>query len=241
MKFLILFTLALAFSCKKQNDILGKSKPAFRFDAFSTNYNESETFQRRKELLHLVYSHLINDEANKLFSQDQLQEIVVPHKTSLDHDENFAKLIVSYKDREELYYIPEESTQEWLLNNLNIKRDQAYQAVFFGVKFKRNQTSYLVITKKDEVLSNEIYFQSKTLSFDKITSFKLEQITKFQNVKVNVVPYKNIFEWKEFANRQVQPGKCFVLRRLNPIGEGGGGGEIFLSLVLVNIKYLSQF
>jgi len=226
MKFVILLTLAFTFSCKKQNAIIGKPKPAFRFDAYSINYNEKETFERRKELLHLVYSHLINDESSKLFAEDHLQEIKIAHKSSVAHDENFAKLIVSYKDKEELYYIPEESSPDWLLSNLNIKRDPAYQAIFLGGKFKKNQMSYLVITKKDEVMANEIYFQSKTLSFDKIANFKLEQITKFQNVKIKLNPYKTAFELKEFTNRQVQPGKCFVLRRVNRVGEGGGGGDL---------------
>lgn len=222
MKLLIILMLSLTFSCKKQNDIAGKAKPAFRFDAFSVNYNDKETLERRKELLHLVYSHLINDEGNKLFANDRLQDISVQHITSIDHDENFAKLIVSYKDKEELYYIPEESSQDWLLNNLGIKRDQAHQAIFIGSKFKKNQTSFLIITKKDEVLSNEIYFQSRTLNFDKVTNFKLEQITKFQKVKIKIKPFKTVFELKEFTNQQRQPGKCFVMRRVVRGGEGGG-------------------
>lgn len=222
MKIFLILLLALTYSCKKQNDIIGKPKPAFRFDAYSTNFDEKETFERRKELLHLIYSHLINDESSKLIAEDQLQDIKVTHKTSITHDENFAKLVVSYKDKEELYYIPEESTPEWLLSNLNIKRDQAYEAVFLGGKFKRNQTTYLVITKKDEVMANELYFQSKTLNFEKVTSFKLEQLTKFQKVQIKINPYRTVFELKEFTNRQVQPGKCFVMRRVVRGSEGGG-------------------
>lgn len=226
MKFLILLLILLSISCKKQNSFQGKAKPVFRLDSFSTNYNEKETYFRRKELLHLVYSKLVNDDANKLFSIEKLSEININHKTSIEHDLNYARLVVSYPDHEELFYIPIESTKDWLLNNLNLKRSNSFQPIFIGANFQKNETSYLLITNKEEVLANEIHFQNKELHFENVTKINLEQISKFQSLNLKLSAVKNQLVLKESKGRQVFPGKCFVPRRVVIGGEGGGGRDI---------------
>jgi hypothetical protein len=151
---LLLLTIAV-FSCKHSNPTSGKINLPFDTRAFSVNNFALDGSATRKKLLHEVYitkKNLPQNESDKIVSSEQ-EDI----KDDINYNKNFAKLIISYSDREELFYIPDGLKKEDIFTTLSLKLNKEKKWIWKS-ELKKGQTAYLIEASPREVLLNEANF-----------------------------------------------------------------------------------
>lgn len=172
---LLLLSFSLIVSCKKSDQISHKINLPFDARPFSVNNTSFNESTLRKKLLHAIYM------AQKVSEQADADKIVPEDFEDINDDVNynynFSKLIVSYADREELYYIPEGINKNDLLSALSLKLESGKSWVWKS-DIKKRQTAYLIETSSTEVLVNEKLFSSTvTNSLSEIYPFQIIEIS----------------------------------------------------------------
>jgi hypothetical protein len=178
--FLILSILLTLSACHPGNQITGESKPEFLLRPYSTNNVRLDRIERRKILNHAIFLKL----THKPVSLDLPQEF--KEFDGKNYEKHFAKLIVSYANREEVYYVPEESNHEWLLENLHIERNTSNNYIWINKKLSKGKTSFLISTNKEEILKNEVNFIKKDSIVETMSELHLSNISQFQKVSYNI-------------------------------------------------------
>jgi hypothetical protein len=155
---IILFLLLLQIvACKNaiQKTEAGPASMLFDSRAYSVNKLTTTGSSLRRKLLHQIYlshSNAILDEKAKITDSDSFEI-----KEDVNFNQNFSKLIISYSDREELFYIPETFSKESLNSMLNLKLESGKSWVWKS-DLKTGKTAYLVEVSIEEILENEKKF-----------------------------------------------------------------------------------
>lgn len=113
---LIILSLAALVSCGKKSNDLGSTVAASAFEqkSFLTiPHEENKSIIRSKLLNSLVeqtFPALIDNPENKIQKNDELKNYEISEKdlrNYQDKEKVFSKVIVSYQDREEIYFVPD--------------------------------------------------------------------------------------------------------------------------------------
>jgi hypothetical protein len=127
----------------------------FEARSFSTNNFSNNISSLRKKLLHEIYTTM---KSEKVIDSDKIIESDFENiKDDTNYNNNFAKLIVSYFDHEELFYLPEGTRQADVVSILNLKLAKNKTWVWKSELVKA-QTAYLIEANANEILKNEIEF-----------------------------------------------------------------------------------
>lgn len=192
---LFLLTFSLVVSCKKSPQTSHKINLPFDARPFSINNTSFNESILRKKLLHAIYiaqKVSVQADADKIVPED-LEDI----HDDVNYNYNFSKLIVSYADREELYYIPEGIDKKDLLSALSLKLESGKSWVWKS-DIKKRQTAYLIETSSTEVLVNEKLFSSTVTN-------SLSEIYPFQTIEISLQVSKSIPIFTSVAKRSRFP------------------------------------
>ena len=148
----------------------------FESRAFSVHDLSNNSSVLRMKLLHEIF---MSKKELKLKEEEKISEHDLANiKDDKEFNLNFSKLIVSYADKEELYYIPEGSKKDNIIALLNLPENPDKSWVWKS-DIKKGQTVYLVEVNAEEVLENEKKFSIS------ITN-SLKQIYPFQDIELSL-------------------------------------------------------
>lgn len=126
---LIILSLAVLVSCGKKSNNLGSSvvMDAFEQKSFITiPHEENKSLIRSKLLNSLVeqtFPALVENPSSKIQNNDELKNYEMPEKdlkNYQDKERGYNKVIVSYQDREEVYFVPERALVANLISDLEL-------------------------------------------------------------------------------------------------------------------------
>jgi hypothetical protein len=214
------FSLALLISltaCHSTNQTTGKKSIPFDPRPFESHSFLEGSSKLRNKLLHQVYlskKNLAGEFENEITNNDYSDL-----KLSSDYQHNFSTLIVSYKDKEEVFYIPENTKKEEIVNKLKLDTFEGDNWIWKS-EIKRGGIVYLIITSPSEVLENEKNFKYSLTD-------KLETIYPYQRVESSTEVYESNPEIKVISatvkihgcRNSEAPELCFCnYTRLVPTG-----------------------
>lgn len=180
-KFYLFSFLLLAISCKKST--LTNSQVALPFEghAYSVNNFTGAPSSLRKKLLHEIYLKKKESEVEttaKIVEAD-FEDI----KDNANYNKNFLKLIISYSQSEELFYIPNGYSKAEVFLALGLENSKNKSWVWKN-ELQKDQTTYLIETSPQEVLNNEKYFE-------KYQTNTLSEIYPFQEVEISLQVFES--------------------------------------------------
>jgi hypothetical protein len=226
MKSTLLFLVLLELSaCKNVNQTAGPVKLPFDSRPYTVNSLTSTGSSLRKKLLHEVYlsQRESMDKNVEQVSEKDLEAI----KDDSNLNNNFAKLIVSYADKEELFYIPEGIKKEEVVSLLSLRLEQGKSWIWKSNLLKA-KTSYLIEASSQEVLENE-------KSFSTMTTSKLEMVYPFQVVEISLQVSMATPTFREeyfsacgitFSVNEIRGNKRGEMSRIIPSGDYSSFGSI---------------
>ena len=174
----ILFLFSVLVSCKTSNHNKTESKDSILFDAraFSVHDSPDGPSTLRKKLLHQIYLAKVE---TKSLESDQVTDVDLKDlKDNKNYNNNLSKLVISYSNKDELYYIPKNISKEVILNTITIRQDLAKVIVWKSFSQEGN-IEYVVETNSEEVLENEKEFSIRSTG-------ALDLIYPYQNIEVSL-------------------------------------------------------
>lgn len=230
----LLFSFSLVVSCKNSPQSSRAINLPFDARPFSVNNTSLNESPLRKKLLHEIY--LIQKAAKTADTARIISEDLEDIKDDVNYNKNFSKLIVSFADREELYYIPEGVSKQDLLPALSLKLESGKSWIWKS-NIKKGQTVYLIEASPTEVLANEKLFSTATTS-------SLDTIYPFQTVEISLQVLIATPAFTTQSSIAVEPScspgktRCFChysrsvptggMSSYTPIGKNNVEGSIFL-------------
>ncbi len=199
VSFLILFS-----ACGKKNTTstdLRVRKNFYNPSAYLTiSHHLEDSILRRKLLNSILDSRievnpkqveksLITDEDEFKFSGDKnlFSNYNLEEYKSLS--ENSAKLIVSFEDRLEIYFLPSGILREKVITDLHLEASEQrhFDWIQSDVEFlTKGKIYYLVSSKKTDLLDNDIYFHNQFLALGESFNEKIFTFSKNQVIELNL-------------------------------------------------------
>lgn len=177
----IILSLALLASCGKKVNDLGSNQAmsAFEQKSFVVIPHEENNSVIRNKLLNMVVeesfpSKILNPE-NEIKNNDELQGFSMSEKDLVNYKNknmSLAKIIVSYVDREEVYFLPERVLLSNLIKELEVTAgtDRAFKLINSGVdKTYTGGSFYLVSLNHEDLMKNDQkFFESSVTSLKSV-------------------------------------------------------------------------
>jgi hypothetical protein len=191
MKFGLMFFLLLTISCK--NSTLPTSQTTLPFDGhpFSVNNFSGTPSGLRKKLLHEIYlkKKVIQQLESEKVTDEDLEDI----RFDSNYNKNFKKLIISYPNSEELFYIPNRFTKDEIFLALGmVSRKNKFWV--WKDELQVGETAYLIEVSPAEVLINEQNFAKVKLS-------TLNEIYPFQEIAISLKVFEATPQFKTIRDR----------------------------------------
>jgi hypothetical protein len=199
VSFLILFS-----ACGKKNSTstdLRVRKNFYNPSAYLTIKHHSEDSILRRKLLNsildsrieinpkLVEKSLIADEDEFKFSGEKTIFSNYNIEEYKNLSENSAKLIVSFEDRLEIYFLPSGILKEKVLSDLHLEASEQrhFDWIQSDVEFlTKGKIYYLVSSKKTDLLDNDIYFHNQFLALGESFNEKIFTFSKYQVLELKL-------------------------------------------------------
>jgi hypothetical protein len=180
-KFAIFCLVSLIVSCKNATTPSSQATLPFDGHAFSVNNFSGNSSSLRKKLLHEIY--LNKKEIKQIESEKVIENDLEDIKDDSNYNKNFKKLIVSYSNREELFYIPNsfQKSEVQLALGLENKKNKSW---VWKNELLIGEVAYLIETTPEEVLKNEKYFE-------KYLTKNLEEISPFQKIEISLQVFES--------------------------------------------------
>jgi hypothetical protein len=206
MHYLLIILSVLTISCKKENS-LGNSASLLKADAKSALIlqNEDNSFLARKKIMNQLVEEkipsLTNNLANRINPHDELVGFQMLQKeldTYVEKEKNMAKLVVSYQDHMEIYFLPNGFPLNQVFGTLRLQVDP--ERSFKWLKHDSSSaypggTFYLVSVNLDDIVKNDQnFFQEVTKQDKKLQDYLVKlPAGKALDVTINY----NAFKQKE--------------------------------------------
>ncbi|MEA9356943.1 hypothetical protein SHI21_12030 [Bacteriovorax sp. PP10] len=167
---LIILSLALLVSCgKKSNNISNSAdKEAFEQKNFLTiPHEENKSLIRGKILNSLVeqtFPALVNTPENEIQKNDELNNFEISDRDLKNYQEKekvYSKVIVSFSDREEIYFVPERVLVADLISDLELSPEVARVLKMLPVnneKTYKGGVIYIVSVNHEDLMKNDQKF-----------------------------------------------------------------------------------
>lgn len=168
--FLIILSLAAFVSCGKKTNNLGNSAvmEAFEQKNFLTIPHEENKSLIRSKFLNLLveqtFPALGNSSENQIKNNDELNNFEMPEKdlkNYQDKSKGFNKVVVSYQDREEVYFVPERILVSNLINELELSPGADRVFKIFpsdNEKTYKGGVIYIVSVNHEDLMKNDQSF-----------------------------------------------------------------------------------
>lgn len=176
MKYLLILSTVFFISCGKEN-ALTKNAQINPFPAKSDFLflNTEDNFYFRQELLNAFVEKSLNSNVNL----DQFIEEDLEIKNQKDYENlrlNFnlkekglAKLVVSFSDRTQVYFLPPKSNLETVVSDLKLIPEEGKKWVWLNKSdsFTTEDTAlYLMSVSLEDLMKNDILFYREVVSLD---------------------------------------------------------------------------
>lgn len=180
MRFYLLLTLLFLVSCGKNQELLeGKTTPsAFEEKNFvSFKHKKGDSLLRRK-LLNQIVEETLKDKplseehkvayGDEFIFRDEVFEFSEKEKKIFNEKEKYlSKLIVSYDDAQEIFFLPDNIPLSLIADQLHLspQKDSAFRFVNSSLaKTQKGHTLYLVSFNKMNLVENDKYFYQQKIS-----------------------------------------------------------------------------
>ncbi len=227
--FLLLF-ISLICSCKKSQDVnSGFTRNIKLFEAksfYTFNFEDQQSILRRK-LLNQMVSTQLNFESVKiktgdefLFEKNEMNLSQRDLELYKDREKTHLKVIVSYSNQEEIFFLPAGIPLKEGIESLKLKDTHQIFRILNGESqiTIAGQTVYAIFFSKEELVKNDQYFYEKTVTGSQNIVNKKWQINLGQKLifKLKTSYFSENVVVKEFEGRQrsckmdvIEAGMCF--------------------------------
>lgn len=258
---LILITLAALVSCGKKENNLGSTvaTAAFEQKNFLTIAHEENASLLRSKILNIVVeqtfpSQKFNPE-NSLKKNDELDKFEISERDLRNYQEKelgFAKVIVSYPDREEVYFLPERVPVANLINELELSAgaDRVFKMLpSDNDKTFKGGIFYIVSLNHSDLMKNDQKFYSVEANNLKnfINQSLLLDSNKSVVLSIDYDFYLQKLAPQSFANKaprctrdSIESGECgkkCEYKRNMPSGEFEKSSEANIESLGFNVRY----
>ena len=227
--FLFLFIL-FAFACKKTNTTIGPNKMPFEHSSFLYLAHGTDQSILRRKLLHLNLAKILKENTDvKIASGDEFNIINEPYlfdqndkKIYENYQQTCAEIIVSFKNHQEIYFVPTGIAKDNAMAQLDLKAELGNNLLWGkdpGAFLTKGNIYYLVSSNITEMKNNDSNFY-KTQFF--LKDFKEESFKFKKNQKI-ILDFKldYFLRQTEIVNRtNANVQKC--TKDMNEAGVCGG-------------------
>lgn len=195
---LIIITLAALVSCGKKENNLGSSVSieAFEQKNFLTIPHDEKNSLIRSKLLNSIveqsFPALVNNSENLVKKNDELNKFEMSERDLKNYQEKekaFSKVIVSYSNREEIYFVPAKIPVANLVKELelSVETDRVLKLMpVDNVKTYSGGTIYIVSANHADLMKNDqLFYQTKSEAMNNFTNQSL-LIDSYKSVVLSV-------------------------------------------------------
>jgi hypothetical protein len=192
--FVILFVL-LFTSCQKKNDLSESGyKSALEQRAFLSIKNEENQSILRKHILNSIVEEKfpLNFSDNQIKNYDELKGYEMDPKDLREYSSKevaFSKVIVSYTDHYDIFFLPENVPFEMIISKLNLSAEQG--RIFKWLKTNAtktiiNQSFYLASVNLDDIVKNDQDFFNKEIELNNNYENSVFKVAQGKSVRFTV-------------------------------------------------------
>ncbi len=196
---LVCLTTFELLGCDPQNQTKGNKKIIFDSQPHLVIHHEKDQSLLRRKLLNLVLRKHFNDksylrEEEKIKNGDEFKLVAADFSMSAKEMQQYrvmrnkcAEIIVSFMDRIEIYFVPENISRESAVEQINIFPDSEAQFTWVNNEntlLKRSEVSFLASSTNQEVLENDSHFFKEEISLGEKFLDKKITISSLQKIKM---------------------------------------------------------